>query len=163
MATAVTSGCSWPTSERPSAAVGPVWSPTGDRIAYQRVHGTYAEMHEVVLVNVADGTETVIKPPKTEQRAWYPFTVTWSPAGTTLLYMGWSQDEGSESAPGGVIAIPADPTRDVTVLSDSIDRTGLLQPPLGPDPNAGPTARLTATYRDTPVWSCISSSTPAVT
>ena len=71
--------------------IGPVWSPTGDRIAYQRVIGC-CENHEVVLVNVADGTETVIEPPQTGGPngpvRWYPWIVTWSPDGTTLLYNG---------------------------------------------------------------------------
>ena len=100
--------------------IGPVWAPTGDRIAYQRRDGG-AELHEVVLVDVADGTETVIKPPKSEEGAWYPFTVTWSPDGTTLLYAGWSMDGGPDSVPGGVIAVPADTPSDVTVLTDAID------------------------------------------
>src|SRR5262249_15898992 len=37
--------------------IGPVWSPRGDRIAYQRRCCDSPEAHEVVLVNVADGTE----------------------------------------------------------------------------------------------------------
>lgn len=86
--------------------IGPVWSPTGDRIAYQRVNGDSAEAHEVVLVDVADGTETVIWPPVVDGRTWYPYTVTWSPDGTTLLYAGWT------GTGDGVIAVPADRPRD---------------------------------------------------
>jgi Tol biopolymer transport system component len=98
--------------------IGPVWSPTGDRIAYQRL--VYdGERHEVVLVNVADGTEVVIEPPETGGAPWYPFTVTWSPDGTTLLYAAWTED--GRRLPGGVIAVPADDPGDVTVLTDAID------------------------------------------
>ena len=96
--------------------IGPVWSPASDRIAYQRLINTSSgELHEVVLVNVPDGSETVIKPPETDGRLWYPFTVSWSPDGTTLLYTAWSGDAD------GAIAVPADRPSDVTVLTESID------------------------------------------
>lgn len=103
--------------------VGPVWSPTGDRIAYQRICCGSSEGHEVVLVNVADGTQTVIAPPQTDGPygttvRWYPWTVTWSPDGTTLLYTAWSDRSGSIEQ-NGVIAVPADTPSDLTVLADT--------------------------------------------
>jgi Tol biopolymer transport system component len=117
--------------------IGPVWFPTGDRIAYQRCEGgpdaephrdrvCGGERHEVVLVSVADGTETVIGPPKADGHKWYPFAVSWSPDGTTLLYWAWNVDgetlpDGGETLPEGVIAVPADVPSDATVLIDAID------------------------------------------
>lgn len=98
--------------------IGPVWSPIGDRIVYQRSCCSSSEKHEVVLVNVADGNETVIDPPQTDgadgPAQWYPYSVTWSPDGTTLLYTAWHQGGG------GTITVPADSPSDVTVLSDVI-------------------------------------------
>ncbi len=102
--------------------LGPVWSPTGDRIAYQRLDGGSAEGHEVVLVNVADGTQTVIEPPETDGPdgtvRWYPWTVTWSPDGTTLLYTAWSAYRPGSTGLDRVLAVPADTPSDVTVLTD---------------------------------------------
>lgn len=78
------------------------------------------ERHVAVLVNVADGTQTVIEPPETDGQVWYPFTVSWSPDGTNLLYEGWDS-LGGETLPGGVIAVPADMPSDATVLTDALD------------------------------------------
>ncbi|HET7689981.1 MAG TPA: hypothetical protein VFK41_06370, partial [Nocardioidaceae bacterium] len=74
--------------------IGPVWSPTGKRIAYQRCVGgpdaeCSGEAHEVVLVDVDDGAEAVIEQPRADGHVWFPFTVSWSPDGTSLLYAAW--------------------------------------------------------------------------
>lgn len=117
------------TNERPLVAdpfsanhgIGPVWSPTGDRIAYQRICCGSGEGHEVVLVNVADGTQTVIAPPQTDGPTgpiqWYPWTVTWSPDGTTLLYTAWSRHRPGMPELDAVLAVPADTPSNVTVLT----------------------------------------------
>ena len=93
--------------------IGPVWSPTGERIAYQRLCDhpiadptrRCSEEHEVVLVSVADGNQIVIPPPQTagldgQPHWWYPYSVTWSPDGTTLLYHAWRTS--AEVTIGGV-------------------------------------------------------------
>ena len=104
--------------------IGPVWSPAGDRIAYQRLIG--GERHEVVLVNVADGTETTIAPPvaaskqfranSSEDFHWYPYAVWWAPDGTTLLYAAWNDGIGTGGEVTGLIAVPADRPNHATVL-----------------------------------------------
>jgi Tol biopolymer transport system component len=91
--------------------VGPVWSPTGESIAYQRQLGC-CESHEVVLVGVGNGTETVVETPS----GWQPFHVTWSPDGTTLLYTAWNQEVNGGRA--ARILVPVDSPGDVTVLTD---------------------------------------------
>jgi Tol biopolymer transport system component len=92
---------------RANHGIGPVWSPDGDTIVYQRLEcenhhsdDCSGERHEVVLVTPADAadaadavtTKVVIAPfPVTPPTpAWggnvYPFWVTWSPDGDYLLY-----------------------------------------------------------------------------
>jgi Tol biopolymer transport system component len=106
--------------------IGPVWSPTGERIAYQRLCCGRVETHEVVLVNVADGNETVIAPPQRDgpngPESVYPYFVTWSPDGTTLLYSAWNNlgDGGLTGSPSGVIAVPADTPTNWTELAPAM-------------------------------------------
>lgn len=90
--------------------IGPVWSPTGESIVYQRLLREATEKHEVVLVDVTDGSETAIEHVRTDDPGgpvrWFPWNVTWSPDGTTLLYVAWGSDDvGPEQQ--GVIAVPA--------------------------------------------------------
>ena len=65
--------------------------------------GSCSEETEVVLLTVnADdplepaGTQVVIPPPQTtgpdgQPMWWYPYSVTWSPDGTALLYYAWAE------------------------------------------------------------------------
>jgi Tol biopolymer transport system component len=134
------------TNERQVAAayrvnhgVGPVWSPDGRYIAYQRVIGC-CESHEVVLVTADDnhrgtalGTDVVISPPTTPGTdgpvSWYPWSVTWSPDGSMLLYIAWndachgdndaSAECGGRLEGGGVLAVPVDTTKAPFVLADA--------------------------------------------
>jgi hypothetical protein len=132
-------------------AIGPVWSPDGSHIAYQRsctsrpVPRTNAELaagaapkktplcreqHDVVVLDVAGGnppapvgTPTVIQPPHTAgpdgPYYWYPFSVSWSPDSTTLLYVAWAESVNQQPPDGynGVVAVPIDTTRPATLVT----------------------------------------------
>ena len=111
--------------------IGPVWSPVGDRIVYQRVctfaptSPTYpcGEEHEVVLLSPTG--ESQILPPV--HRAGtdvvlYPFRVTWSPDGEKLLYLAWGwpvpvppEGRGDAYAPV-LVAVPIDPKAPPVIL-----------------------------------------------
>jgi Tol biopolymer transport system component len=110
--------------------IGPVWSPTGDRIAYQRFAGGAAECcsgehHEVVLVT-PDGASEVVLPdlrlPGDDASArWSPWRVTWSPDGRQLLYMAWSFDgpfQGAAQERTALISVPIDSGSDPAVLHE---------------------------------------------
>jgi dipeptidyl aminopeptidase/acylaminoacyl peptidase len=117
-----------------------VWSPDGDRIAYQRQCGYQLadpgtpclEQHEVVLITVSEddplepaGTQVVIPPPQTTGPLgaiwWYPWSVTWSPDGTTLLYLAWPEAKTTLTIPeSGVVAMPLDRETPPVVLSGDV-------------------------------------------
>jgi TolB protein len=102
--------------------IGPEWSPRGDRIVYQRLVSSSGERHEVVLVDVTDGTETVISPPSVDRgRKWYPRSVSWSPDGTALLYPAWfERDDRAGDAGGGVIVVLARKPGLATLLTEGL-------------------------------------------
>jgi Tol biopolymer transport system component len=103
--------------------VGPVWSPTGDRIVYQRMKGG-GEAHDVVLVTPDDGSEVVLpdlRLPGTDASvSWRPDSVTWSPDGSELLYTAWVSGR-----PGTALIVrPLDTRSDPAVLQDGVTGGG---------------------------------------
>lgn len=94
--------------------IGPVWSPAGGLIAYQRLCCGRAETHEVVLVHVTDGTETSTQLVADDGKAWWPYNLTWSPDGTMLVGNAWSDDLGSR-----LFVVAADAPDNLTVFADA--------------------------------------------
>ena len=105
--------------------IGPVWSPTGDYIVYQRMCDAFpdqscGERHDVVLVTPNGESERVLPPlalPGSDTSAWYPFRVTWSPDGAELLYVAWSYS-AQDTERTAVIAAPIDPHSSPVVLHE---------------------------------------------
>ncbi|HSO69123.1 MAG TPA: hypothetical protein VLQ67_05740, partial [Arachnia sp.] len=124
---------------RVSNGIGPVWSPDGNRVVFQRMCDTYLdeagqertclEEHEAVVVTVGGddprtpfGTQTVIPLPQTTHsgkvQVWAPFSVSWSPDGKALLYLAWSY-------PGyGILAVPVDSSTPPVILDDVLGVAG---------------------------------------
>jgi len=107
--------------------LGPVWAPDGDHVVYQRscVTATASsgdewpcrEEHEAVIVTVSDGDPTdpvgavrTIAPPQSADGSppWFPYSVTWSPDSSQLLYFGWSVEPDASSYADGLIVVPLD-------------------------------------------------------
>ena len=118
--------------------IGPIWSPDGNRVAFQRLCDSYVDVsgtdracleeHVVVVVAVNDhdplgpsGTQTVIAPPRTfggQWRQWFPYSVSWSPDSLTLLYVAWTN-------PGdGILAVPVDGTTPPVVFNNALGVAG---------------------------------------
>ena len=138
--------------------IGPVWSPDGRFIAYQRLcdytpdNQTCREQHEVVVVTVDDTRpepgaippflqldQLVIPPPATAatdgtRAYWWPYSVVWSSDSTTLVYDAWSWPDpgGSEEDEGrALLAVRLDGATPPVVLYDAETLRGTYTfPPL---------------------------------
>lgn len=102
--------------------IGPVWSPDGDSILYQRCEGPYGicngERHEVVLVRPDDLSADGIpreeaftlfdRPTENTERELWPFWVTWSPDGEYLLFSAWPSS--GRSLLGVAPSVPGSPS-----------------------------------------------------
>lgn len=106
--------------------IGPVWSPDGESIVYQRSSGS-GERHDVVLVwpddLSADGTPREEVVPLFERSAdgsetWLtPYWVSWSPDGEYLMFVGWS----AETDPLlGVVSVASGSPPDILVTDQDV-------------------------------------------
>jgi Tol biopolymer transport system component len=105
--------------------IGPVWSPDGNLIAFQR--GIGGEESEVVLLTPGDLNDESTHPresvvPVTARGSsdrLSPYRVTWSPDGTYLLMMAWGHEPDTTATFQDplLVAVPVDPAMPTAVLS----------------------------------------------
>jgi Tol biopolymer transport system component len=114
--------------------VGPVWSPDGMQIAFQRVCREVLpdsgqpcrEQHDVVVVTLSDidrfgppaavTTLDVLAEGSSGLTRWRPFSVGWSPQGTELLLIAWADDPVDAI---GIVEASPDGSSDAKVLFES--------------------------------------------
>jgi WD40-like Beta Propeller Repeat len=125
--------------------IGPVWSPAGDRIVYQRLIPGRGEAHVVVVVNVADGTRRVIRPPwltrGSQRLRWVPDAVWWAPDGKTLVWSAWADEAGVTG--GEILTVPADRPADAKLMTGGLlpylhDHEWTARQAWGRQPASGP-------------------------
>ena len=103
--------------------IGPVWSPDGETVVYQRgCTGCGAEEHEVVLVSATDASEVVIhasvESTDGTSLSLFPYWVTWSPDGQYLLYVAWGSTDPTFNTTSMMVAVPLDPEMPTLLLTD---------------------------------------------
>ncbi|GAA2972651.1 hypothetical protein JOD63_000138 [Microbacterium terrae] len=123
--------------------IGPVWSPDGRRIVFQRSDGSpppapdeianAGEHDEAVVVSVtADdalgpvGTQTVVAPVATgTARQWRPVAVSWAPSGEALRFTGWELLASGEMGAGSaLLTVPVTDAAAATVLWETPEGIG---------------------------------------
>ena len=114
--------------------IGPVWSPDGEFILYQRcsiLGACSTESHEVVLVSASDTQDGAERAGEMVSHAvretadgasadLLPYRVTWSPDGQYLLYRAWGRPVPGEDLQEwtGLAAVPIDQDQEVVVLAE---------------------------------------------
>ncbi|WP_404430265.1 hypothetical protein LG299_11330 [Microbacterium lacus] len=126
-----------------SRGIGPVWSPDGNRIVYQRTCSQDcadlpSDLRQdelgMVIVGSGDplgdvGTQVVLPSTRSaessEPRLWIPVTVTWAPDSTTLRFLGWELTAAGEMAAGsGLLAVAVDDPAASTILWETYEGIG---------------------------------------
>ena len=114
--------------------IGPVWSPDGEFILYQRcsiLGACSTESHEVVLVSASDTQDGAERAGEMVSHAvretadgasadLLPYRVTWSPDGQYLLYRAWGRPVPGEDLQEwtGLATVPIDQDQEVVVLAE---------------------------------------------
>ena len=110
--------------------IGPVWSPDGQSVAFQRQCAMCGEGSDVVLVSVGDlsgavgrGSEVIVPLARGVDEgsdgSLAPFRVTWSPDGAYLLSMAWGLAPTAREFVNVLVAVPIDPPGEAIVLFES--------------------------------------------
>lgn len=125
--------------------IGPVWSPDGNRIVYQRTctqdcAALPPDLRQdelvVVIVDGGDplgeaGTQVVLPPTRTAEsdtpRLWIPVTVSWAPDSATLRFIGWELTAAGEMGSGsGLLAVPVDDPAASAILWETHEGIGAI-------------------------------------
>ena len=110
-------GCSWHQTHCRERDRSPQRRADSDRAPTSAITGD-RPVNEIGDAVNPFGTKTVIAPPQTT--GWdevYPFSVTWTPDGTHLVYLGWRG--GFDEAV--LVAVPIDVSQSPILLGEGID------------------------------------------